>query len=352
MPHFTAYVSGYGPHILTISIDELGGCSIVGTTVAGVHPSYLACSQTPHPVVFAVDELKPDGSVASFSRGSSGLLTPTRVGIVSSAGADPCHVSVKDGCCLYVANYSAGGISVHVLDPDDGGFSVGPAAQILTPGPHPHQVVLDSRVVLAFVPVLGSDAVFVYAVEPSGLLLPHPHQVVRLPAGSGPRHIALHERSGIAVVINELSCTITSFLYDAGSGTLSEPQTVSSLPPGVPVEAGFSTAHVVFSPDGRFVYGSNRGHNSLVVCRVESLIEGKARLVPVQWHGGSETHSGHSSAALSKPRDFALSPDDGASLLVCANQVSRVRVSDGSSYSAICLIGAILHASIYSSVTL
>lgn len=334
-----ALVSGYGPRVFVVEVQRISdgnlALAILGVgSPAGTHPSYLANAVTAAgPRIYAVDELKPAGAIAAFSADTATGALERLGDPVSSAGADPCHVCVHpSGHALYVSNYSGGGFSVHSLDVRDGSLSAAPL-QVVEPGPHPHHVVLDAAGTRAFVAVLGADAIFEYAVAPNGTLA-EAAPPVTLPAGSGPRHLALCEARGFAVAINELDCTVSLLAHRAptagavSGGSLTLVETVSSLPPGVARAPGYSTAHVAISPDGRFVYGSNRGHNSLGVWAVEDS-EGELRLQPVQWHSGAGSWDAAGAPqpppaaafALSKPRDFALSPDPAADLLLCASQL-------------------------------
>ena len=350
MASLRALVSGYGPRVhvveITVPADELPIVRVLEqSSPAGEHPSYIAYAVTAGgaPRVYAVDELKPMGAVAAYAADPSTGALACAGPFVPSAGADPCHVCVHPrGHALYVSNYSGGGISVHALDASTGELHAAPL-QVFEPGAHAHHVVLNSGGTRAFIAVLGSDAIFEYIVAADGTLS-EAAPAVRLPPGSGPRHLALCEARGFAVSINELDCTLSLLQLDmSASGSanaLTLVATVSSLPPGTARAAGFSTAHVAISPDGRFVYGSNRGHNSIGVWRAIDLLESSAgsggvRLEPVEWQGGggrtwdaagtelsSSCPAARLTPALSKPRDFSLSPDAGARFLLCASQLS------------------------------
>jgi 6-phosphogluconolactonase len=355
-PLYRVLVSGYGPHVHILEVVETR-VSVIGGSSAGMHPSYLAACVSPRgtPLIYVVNETKPSGSVAVLAvERESGALSAMCA--VASAGGDPCHVAVHPKLhAAYVSNYSGGGLSVHALNQESGAFLSSSPLQVLALGPHPHQVILDATGTRAFVPVLGKDAIYPYSVDVNGALV-EAGPPVPLPPDSGPRHLALCELRGFAVTINELACTLSLLeLTSNAASSLALIETVSSLPPGVLKAAGYSTAHVVVSPDGRFVYGSNRGHNSIGVWRVEggsAVLGGSGvcadssspsecaplRLVPVQWHGGGSIvwdAAGHvlsvaselaaSTTAipvLSKPRDFSLSPDPHARFLLCANQLS------------------------------
>ena len=123
--------------------------------------------------------------------------------------------------------------------------------------------------------------------------------------GSGPRHFAFHPGGKYAYVINEMLCTVTGFSYDAASGKLTEIQTLSTLPGEV--EEGFSTAEIVAHPSGKFLYGSNRGHDSIVMYAVDEAT-------------GKLTYLGNESTQGKTPRNFALDPT--GSYLLAENQGS------------------------------
>jgi 6-phosphogluconolactonase len=125
--------------------------------------------------------------------------------------------------------------------------------------------------------------------------------------GSGPRHVALHPQGRYAYVINELTCTLTAFSRDPQKGSLTPIQTVSTLPAGQAVIAGYSTAEVTVHPSGKFLYGSNRGHDTIVVFAIDQKT-GQLTLVE------------HQSTQGSTPRNFGIDPS-GAYLLA-ANQRS------------------------------
>jgi 6-phosphogluconolactonase len=135
-------------------------------------------------------------------------------------------------------------------------------------GPHPHSIVVDPGNRFALVPDLGADKVFVYRFnETSGALAPNNPPAAAVAPGSGPRHLAFHPNGRLAYLINELSSTVTAFRWDPERGLLSEFQTVKTLPDGF---AGPSAAaEIVVHPNGRFLYASNRGHNSVAVFAIE-----------------------------------------------------------------------------------
>jgi 6-phosphogluconolactonase len=173
-------------------------------------------------------------------------------------------------------------------------------------GPHAHSVNLDPANRFALVADLGLDKVFVYRFEPrQGQLLPHDPQSFDTAPGAGPRHLAFHPSGRYAYVINEMASTVTALRWDGASGELGEIQSVSTRPDGFAGDN--STAEVVVSPDGKFLYGSNRGHDSLAIFAID---QASGRLTPV----------GHQPTLGKTPRNFAIDPT--GEYLLAANQNS------------------------------
>jgi 6-phosphogluconolactonase len=155
---------------------------------------------------------------------------------------------------------------------------------------------------------LGLDKVLVYRLDPTtSKLAPNEPPFAKVAPGAGPRHFAFHPSGKFAYVINEIACTITAFKYDPDGGRLSEIETVSTLPKGETVQPGYSTAEVQAHPSGRFVYGSNRGHDSISVFAVDPA-SGKLRAVQ------NESTQGKT------PRGFGIDPT--GRFLLAGNQDS------------------------------
>jgi 6-phosphogluconolactonase len=228
-------------------------------------------------------------------------------------GTDPCHLTVdQTGRHVLVANFMSGSVCVLPVREDGSlgdatdviqhqGSSVDPVRQS---GPHAHAVTLDESGRYAFVPDLGMDRVMVYKLDANhGKLIPHDEPWVEVAPGAGPRQLVMHPRGGYAYLINELDSTMTAFRYDRDQGTLWEMQTLSTLPEGFD---GTSTcAEVQISPSGKFLYGSNRGHDSIVIYAVDRA-------------GGMLTCVGHESTQGKTPRNFVVDPTGG--FLLAANQ--------------------------------
>jgi 6-phosphogluconolactonase len=229
---------------------------------------------------------------------------------VSSEGNGPAHVAV-DGTGRYVlaANYGEGNVTLLAVSPDG---SLGAPVATLATGPNAHQVALDPSNGSVFVPNLGNDTVSQLRLDAAaGTLTFNAVPEVELPAGSGPRHLAFHPSAPFAYVIGELGDTMTAMSFDLATGQLAPLQTLSTLPPGVDGADSFC-AEVAFEPSGRFLYGSNRGHDTLVQFEVDAAT-------------GLLTQVAHESTGGSWPRHFSIAP--AGDLLIVANQRSDTLVS-------------------------
>jgi 6-phosphogluconolactonase len=155
---------------------------------------------------------------------------------------------------------------------------------------------MDMANTFAYAADLGADKIFIYRLDPkSSTLTPATPAFAALAPGSGPRHLSFHPAGRYAYVINELALTVTVFSRDPSSGALTEVQTIGTLPPGTPATPAFSTAEVLVHPSGKFLYGSNRGHDSLVVFAID---EASGKLTLVQ----------HVPTQGSTPRGFGIDP--------------------------------------------
>jgi 6-phosphogluconolactonase len=296
------YTDGTSRGIYRFSLDPVTGETTPPALAAEAqNPSFLAL----HPsgrFLYAVNETgefhgAKTGAVTAFAvdprTGNLALLNQQ-----PSEGAAPCHLAIdRGGRNLLVANYGGGTLALLRIG-DDGRLA--PASVVRAhaghgpdtsrqQGPHAHGVYLDAAERFALAPDLGADRVFVYAFDAAKGTL-EPHGAAPLEPGSGPRHLAFDPSGRHVYVINELRSTITAFSYDAARGELAPLQTVSALPAGY---SGTSyTAEVAVAPDGRFLYGSNRGHDSLVVFRIDA--QGRLAL------------AGHVPVGGSWPRHFAI----------------------------------------------
>jgi 6-phosphogluconolactonase len=274
------------------------------------NPSFLEI----HPngkFLYAVSEAGASGRVFAYAidpdTGDLKLVNDCATG-----GAGPCHVSVDHaGRHVLVANYGGGSAAAIPIRPDGGltepagfvqhtGSSVNPARQ---KGPHAHSINASPDDRFVFVADLGIDKIMIYRLEVEAGLKPAPTPFAALKPGSGPRHFVFHPAGKHAYVINELDSTITAFAYEPASAALREIQTVPTLPEGF---AGSNTcAEIRVHPSGKFLYGSNRGHDSVAVYRVDPA-------------AGTLTLVGHATEGIKTPRNFNIDPT-GAFCLV-ANQ--------------------------------
>jgi 6-phosphogluconolactonase len=311
------YTDGTSRGIYRFSLDLATGTASAPVLAGEAsNPSFLAL----HPngrFLYAVDEISDfggakTGAVSAFAiDAKTGDLT--RLNQQPSRGAGPCHLVVdRSGGNVLVANYGGGTVAVLRIAPDG---RLQPASSVRTHAgtgpnaarqdkPHAHGIYLDARERFALSPDLGADRVFVYRFD-AGTGVLEPHGAAPLEPGSGPRHLAFDPSGRHVYVISELSSTVTAFTYDPDQGTLAPLQIVSALP------AGFSgasyTAEIAVSPDGRFLYGSNRGDDSLAVFRVDAAT---GRLAP----------AGRVPVGGSWPRHFAI--DAAGRVLVAAHQRS------------------------------
>jgi 6-phosphogluconolactonase len=299
---------------------ELADGRLIPRGVAGrsKDPSFLAI----HPsgrFLYSVNELgelngRPGGGVTSYAidRLTGGLTTLNQQ---ASAGAGPCHLTVdRTGKVVLVANYGSG--SVAALPIQENG-SLKPASSAIQhegqgtdpsrqEGPHAHSINVDTANRFAIAADLGLDRVFVYKLDAEhGSLAANDPPAVSIAPGSGPRHFAFHPGGRFAYVINELANTITAFSYDADKGVLTQNQTITTLP--AEYSGRSYTAEVQVHPSGKFVYGSNRGHDSIAVFSVDES-SGKLSLVEIEPTQGKN------------PRNFAIDPT--GSYLLAENQDS------------------------------
>jgi 6-phosphogluconolactonase len=268
------------------------------------NPSFLALDPSGRFLyaVSEVDDIGPEksGGVLAFAvDAKTGDLT--LLNQQPSQGGAPCHLVVdKTGKNVLVANYSGGNVALLRVGADGrlepasvvrAHEGSGPNAQ-RQKKPHAHGIYLDAAERFAFSPDLGADRVFVYRFDAAKGTL-EPHGAAPLPPGSGPRHLAFHPSGRFAYAINELISTVTAFGYDAAKGELTPLETVSALP--ADFKGTSYPAEIEVSKDGRFVYGSNRGHDSLVVFRVDPA-------------SGKLTLAGHVPVGGSWPRHFTIEP--------------------------------------------
>ncbi len=313
------YPGGKSLGIYVFAIDPVSGRLVTGPTLAGPsgNPSFLAL----HPsgrFLYAVNE------VANFRGGKTGAVSAFAVDPITgklallnqqpSQGANPCHLVVdRSGRHLVVANYTAGNVAVLPLGSDG---RIEPASSVRRytgsgpnkarqEGPHAHAVLFDGAQRYLLCADLGTDAIHVERFDGGAArLTPNDPDGVALEPGSGPRHLAWRPSGEALYAINELRSTVCAFRWDATRGVLTPFQTITALPEGF---TGDNTAaEVAVSPDGRFVYASNRGDDSLAVFAADP--------------SGKLSPAGRFPTGGRTPRSFAIDP--AGRWLIVANQGS------------------------------
>lgn len=319
------YVARYDDATGTVSAAELA--------VPALSPSFLALHPS-LPVLYAAADVMTDdgmrvGGVQAFAIDpATGRLTARSH--QPSGGAGPCHVSIdRDGRVALAANYGGGSAICLALGADGdlapvtagepGGFLQHAYDRKPDEGfharrqekPHAHSIdpTPDGR--FAIVCDLGLDKVFVHALDRERATLA-PHGFAATKAGAGPRHFALHPDGRFGYCVNELDLTVTAFAFDPQAGTLTEIQTLGTLPAEVADRQGFTTAEIAVHPTGRFLYVSNRGHDSLAMFAVHPA-------------NGQLTFLGTEPARVKTPRHFAIAPD-GRFLLAAGQDSGTVAI--------------------------
>jgi len=310
---------GKGEGIYIFELNETTGALDLRHTIKDVtNPSYLAIDPSRR-FLYAVNELKTfegkqSGTISAFAvdprSGSLQFLNKKL-----THGTDPCHVAVdKSGKVVFVANFMSGSVCALPIQPDGSlgdastiiqhqGSSVDPKRQS---GPHAHSTVLDPANKFAFVPDLGLDRVMSYRLDlEQATMTPNEIPWFQVKPGAGPRHLTFAPDGRHAYIIDELDSTMISVAYDSERGSFQLIETLSTLPKDF---AGASTcADIHVSPSGEFLFGSNRGHDSIAIFCID---RGTGRL----------TAQGHQGTGGRIPRSFGIDPT-GTFLLV-ANQSS------------------------------
>jgi len=295
-----------------------GQLTSLGLAAETVNPSFLTVDPAGR-FLYAVIE------IASYKGAASGAVTAfaidrntgklSALNEVPSRGADPCYIAFdKTGKYVLVANYTGGNIAVFPLLKDGRlgessafvqhkGSGTNPLRQ---EGPHAHWIETTADNRFAIAADLGLDKLLVYRFEPTrGSVTPSDPAFAKVDAGAGPRHVAFHPNGRFAYSVNELQSTVTGFSYDAKSGVLHPMQTISTLPKGF--SGNNDTAEIHVHPNGKFLFASNRGHDSIAVFSIEEDT-GRLRLID------------NVSTQGKTPRNFEIDPS-GSRLLV-ANQDS------------------------------
>jgi 6-phosphogluconolactonase len=314
------YTGGKSEGVYMLRLDtETGQLENLGLAGAVDNPSFLALHPE-KPLLYSVGQgLDADGKQRGMASALAMNPADGKLSLINqevTVGEGPCHVAVDSaGRHILAANYSSGSVAVLPITEDGSlgaatdfeqheGFSVNPKRQ---EGPHAHCVKLDPAGKFAFVIDLGLDRIMIYRYDDAeGTLEPNDPPFATVAPGAGPRHFAFHPSGNFAYVVNELGNTVTAFAYDGSAGTLNALQTIGTLPDGFDKEN--TTAEICVHPSGKFVYASNRGHDS-IACFAVDVATGKLTMLGQVPSGGST------------PRNFNVSPD--GKFLIAANQQSN-----------------------------
>jgi 6-phosphogluconolactonase len=310
------YTRGKSEGVYTYRLDPAtGALSYVSVAKGLVNPSFVAIHPQWH-TLYAVNEVselggKPGGGVAALRIEANGALT--LLSQQSTIGKGPCHVSVDhSGKMVMVANYGSGSVAAYLVQADGSlgeasdfhqhaGSSVDSRRQT---GPHAHSIQPDPPNRYALTPDLGMDKVIIYKMDlAAGKLLPNAVPFFTTHPGDGPRHLDFSPDGKYVYIITEMGNSMIACAYNAATGALQELQTLATLPEGYSERSHCADVHV--SPNNKFLYGSNRGHDSLAIYAIDQAT-------------GKLTTVGHASTQGKTPRNFSLSPD--GAFLYAANQ--------------------------------
>ena len=302
-----------GVYIYDFNLEN-GSIEQKGVIPGLINPSFLTISSDGKSV-YVVNETGPDvdttASITAFSRNiETGELS--KLNEQPTFSFAPCHVSIDhSGQYVMVANYIGGIIAIYPRK-DDGSLGVatdivrleGSGSHAEQESSHPHCILSSPDNKYIYVPDKGTDKVMAFQLQDGQLIAAQP-AFANVQTGAGPRHISFHPREAYAYLINELDASINAFQYYAATGRLEEIQRISTLPSDY---SGFNAcADIHLTPNGKFLYGSNRGHNSIAIYRVDQ-------------QSGKLTLMGHESTRGDFPRNFMI--DNSGRWLLVANQNS------------------------------
>lgn len=307
------YVGSYTHEILLYEFDtQTGQVKLDGPAGQIDSPSWITADPS-FKYLYAVSELdgRPGGVGAFSINRENGMLT--KLNQLPSGGVAPCFVTTDHtGKMVLAANYMTGGVSAYPVKEDG---SLGEMTALMTSigqgpnkerqdGPHAHDVVISSDNKMAYVPDLGLDQLRAYQIDPEkATLAPHDPPFIKQDAGFGPRHLVFSPNGSYAYLMNELKSMLTVFSYDKGTGMLKKLDDVATVPPG---HKGFNgPAEILVDASGKFVYGTNRGADTIAVF---SVSEDGAKLQLIQ----TISSEGH------MPRGLAIAP--GGKFMLVGNQ--------------------------------
>jgi len=329
---YIAYVGTYtgGPAdskgIYGLQADGNGHYKALGLEAEVADPSFLATDPHNRFLYAATERGRPTGFLNSYAiNPATGALR--FLNRVPAKGTSTAHLIVdQTGHWLLAANYGSGSVISYALKPDGSigemvdfhqhsGSSVNPKRQ---QGPHPHEVVLSSDNRFVFIPDLGADKIFSYRLDTStGKLSPNDPAFTEIMPGFGPRHLIFGKSGKFAYLLGEMGSKVIALSYDAAHGKLTPIQTIATIPADFKDEN--NSAELALDASGRFLYASNRGHDSTSVFSIDSST-GQLKLVQIEPTGGKT------------PRNIAIDPS-GRHLLAANQDSNRIVVFNRDQHS-------------------
>ena len=302
-------------------VNSGDGEFIINTAAEVINPSFVAISPDKKNV-YAVSELggAPDshGFIHAFSADED--MNLTYIDKYPTNAFSPAHVSVDaTGKFVFAANYQ-GGVAMVYHRKEDGRLEIAQQLDHEGSGPHQNQDASHTHMVKVspdnkylYIPDLGSDKIWSYKIDhESGQVVKTEQEFAEVVPGSGPRHMDFHPNGSIAYIMNELNSTVSVFEFNAQDGSLAEIQVLSTLPDDF--DEWNSTADIHVHPNGKYLYTSNRGHNSIASFSIDEST-GKLRFIA------------HTSSEGEIPRNFAIHPD-GDKLLVANQNSDNIAIMD------------------------
>ncbi|QLG46335.1 lactonase family protein [Costertonia aggregata] len=309
------YTDDESEGIYQYALHKDGTLEKIGLSIPSEDPSFLTFSADKR-FLLAVSEIDDDGNgkVSSFQVKSDTLIL---INQKNSGGAHPCHITVNDSGNILVSNYTSG--TVGLLHMDDSGLLTGPyfiqkhtgkgtTQRQKVPHAHSSWFVPDSDSKVISIDLGTNQLWFSHLNSKMRTLTPSEPTTMDLPKGAGPRHLSFHPNGKWLYVVNELNSTVS--VIEKTKKAYRPIESYSTLPKGFKGESYCADIHI--SSDGKFLYASNRGDNSIVIYKINAV-------------NGGLTVLGHESVHGEWPRNFSLSPDE--SHLLVANQYSNNIVS-------------------------
>jgi len=307
--HLSAYIGSYAepdsPGVYACTYDAATGRLEITDEVSGLKDPTFVTVDDERSILYAIGTVVDAEGQKQAEAYSYRIDTDGKLSFMNKQPtvAPTCHITLDASRrCLIVSSYHGGMIGVCKVEADG---TIGPLQHVQQhegssvhpnqKSPHPHSVFMDRNNRYAICCDLGIDLIIVYKLDPATCQLVE-HSRTSVQPGSGPRHMVFHPSLPYAYVIHELNSTVSVFTYDEDAGVLTEVQNVSTLPDGFSSDAN-ACADIHISSDGRFLYGSNRGHDSIVVYGIDPS-SGQLSIVE------------HASTLGAHPRNFALSPDN------------------------------------------